>query len=81
LDEAPGFDGLDGPLDESPAPVDAGVVASPLSDDDPDPADDPFSDVDDAPSERLSEAPSSLPWDELDFTAVRRSRFAQPDPL
>ena len=77
LVEAPGFDGFGGPLDDSPVAVAAGTDASPPSDDDPEPADDPFSDVEDPPSD----APSSpLDWDEPDFTAVRRSLFAQPDP-
>jgi hypothetical protein len=78
LVDAPDFDGLDGPFEESPAPVAAGTDDSPRSDDDPDPAEDPFSDVEDPPSEALS---SPLPWDEPDLTAARRSFFAHPDPL
>jgi hypothetical protein len=78
LVDAPGFDGFVGPLDESPVPVAAGTDASPPSEDDPEPADDPFSDVDGPPSEALS---SVLSWDEPDLTAVRRSRLAHPDPL
>jgi hypothetical protein len=78
LVDAPGFDGFDGPLDESPVVVAPGTDASPPSEDDPEPADDPFSDVDGPPSEAPS---SALPWDEPDLTAVRRSRLAHPDPL
>jgi hypothetical protein len=78
LVDAPGFDGFDGPLDESPVPVAAGTDGSTPSDDDPEPADEAFSDVDGPPSEAPS---SALPWDEPDLTAVRRSRLAHPDPL
>ena len=75
---APDFDGLDGPFEVSPVPVVAGTDDSPRSEDESDVADDPLSDVDDPLSEALS---SPLPWEAPDLTAVRRSRFAHPDPL
>ncbi|HUP54194.1 MAG TPA: hypothetical protein VM408_01700 [Methylomirabilota bacterium] len=73
-----GFDGFDGPLAGSPAVLAAGTAASPPSDDVPERLADPVSVVDELPSDAPSPPP---PPDEADFTAVRRSRFAQPDPL
>jgi len=77
----PDFDDLGVPLDDSPVAAVAGTVPdeSVSVPDEPDSLEVPLSDVDEPPSD----APSSLPPpdDELVLTAVRRSFFAQPEPL
>jgi hypothetical protein len=77
----PDFDDFDALLDDSlVVEADGATGVDPVSvPDEPDSLDDPLSELDEPLSDALSSPPP--PEDEPVLTAVRRSFFAQPEPL